>query len=128
MVMQGITDTNNQFIAAVRRGDAAGCAAVYTEDAQTLPPDSPKLSGKQAAQELWQAMINMGLRDLTMRTLHLEEHGDTALEMGAGTLDIRPEGGQPIKVEAKWIVLWKRQADGSWKWHWDCFNTDSPLG
>ena len=128
MVTQGTSATNRQFEEAIARGDAAGCAAVYTEDAEILPPDSPALTGKQAAQGLWQSIIDMGVKGISLQTLELEEMGDRAVERGAVTIDIQGEGGQTTQASAKFIVLWKRQADGAWKWHWDCFNFDAPLG
>ncbi|MCH8280837.1 MAG: DUF4440 domain-containing protein [Chloroflexi bacterium] len=128
MVTQGTSATNRQFEEAIARGDAAGCAAVYTEDAEILPPDSPAMTGKQAAQGLWQSIIDMGVKGISLQTLELEEMGDRAVERGAVTIDIQGEGGQTTQASAKFIVLWKRQADGAWKWHWDCFNFDAPLG
>ena len=50
------------------------------------------------------------------------------LRGGAATLDIQTEGGETVQAEAKFVVVWKRQADGSWKWDTDCFNFDAPLG
>ncbi len=128
MVTQGTSSTNRQFEEAFARGDAAGCAAVYTEDAKILPPDSPALMGRQAGQEVWQSIINIGVKGISMKTLELEEMGDTAVERGAATVQIQGEGGQTVEASAKFIVLWKRQADGAWKWHWDCWNFDAPLG
>ncbi len=128
MVTQGTSATNRQFEEAFARGDAAGCAAVYTDDAKILPPDSPVLTGKQAAQALWQSFIDMGVKRVSLQTLELEDMGDRAVERGAATVDIQGEGGQTMQASAKFIVLWKRQADGAWKWHWDCFNFDAPLG
>ncbi len=128
MVTQGMSSTNRQFEAAFARGDAAGCAAVYTEDAKILPPDSPALTGRQAGQEVWQSIINMGVKGVSLQTLELEEMGDTAVERGAATVQIQGEGGQTMEASAKFIILWKRQADGAWKWHWDCWNFDAPLG
>ena len=128
MVTQGTSATNRQFEEAIARGDAAGCAAVYTEDAEILPPDSPAMTGKQAAQGLWQSIIDMGVKGISLQTRELEEMGDRAVERGAVTIDIQGEGGQTTQASAKFIVLWKRQADGAWKWHWDCFNFDAPLG
>ena len=128
MVTQGTSATNRQFEEAMSRGDAAACAAVYTDDAKILPPDSPALTGKQAAQSLWQSIIDMGVKGISLQTLELEEMGDGAVERGAATIDIQGEGGQTIQASAKFIVLWRRQADGAWKWHWDCFNFDAPLG
>ncbi len=128
MVTQGTSATNRQFEEAIARGDAAACAAVYTEDAKILPPDSPVLTGKQAAQGLWQSIIDMGVKRVSLQTLELEEMGDGAVERGAATVEIQGEGGQTVQASAKFIVLWRRQADGAWKWHWDCFNFDAPLG
>ncbi len=128
MVTQGISATNRQFEEAIARGDAAGCAAVYTEDAKILPPDSPELTGRQAGQEVWQGIINLGVKSVSLQTLELEEMGDTAVERGAATVRIQGEGGEMIEAAAKFIVLWKRQADGAWKWHWDCWNFDAHMG
>ena len=126
MVMQGIASTNNQFLEALRRGDAAGCAAVYADDGIILPPNSPMLRGRAAIQEFWQGVINIGVRDATLQTVELEDKGDTAVEMGAYTLDIQPQGGQSMKDTGKYLMVWKRQADGLWKWGWDIFNSDLP--
>ena len=128
MVTQGTSSTNRQFEEAFARGDAAGCAAVYSEDAKILPPDSPALTGRQAGQEVWQSIIDMGVKRISLQTLEMEEMGDTAVERGAATVYIQGEGGQTMEASAKFIVLWKRQADGAWKWHWDCWNFDAPLG
>ena len=128
MVTQGTSSTNRQFEAAIARGDAAGCAAVYTEDAKILPPDSPALTGRQAGQEVSQSIINIGVKGVSLQTMEMEEMGDTAVERGTATVNIQGEGGQMMEASAKFIVLWKRQADGVWKWHWDCWNFDAHLG
>ncbi len=128
MVTQGTSATNRQFEEAFARGDAAACAAVYTDDAKILPPDSPVLTGKQAAQALWQSFIDMGVKRVSLQRLELEDMGDRAVERGAATVEIEGEGGQTTQASGKFIVLWRRQADGAWKWHWDCFNFDAPLG
>ncbi len=128
-ITQGISATNRQFEAAFARGDAAGCAAVYTEDAKIMPFDSPAVTGKEAAQAVWQGYIDMGSKGVTLQTLDLEELGpDRAIERGAATLEIQTEGGQTVQALAKFIVAWKRHADGSWKWDWDCWNMDAPMG
>ncbi len=124
--MQGIQDTNNQFLEALAKGDAAGCADVYPEDGKLLPTNSPILTGRQAIQEFWQGAINMGVKGATLQTVELDEQGDTAIEIGAYTLDIQPEGADAMKDVGSYVVVWKSQSDGSWKWAVDIFNTDLP--
>ncbi len=129
MVTQGTSATNRQFEEAITRGDAAACAAVYSDDAKILPPDSrPELTGKQAAQSLAQGIIDMGVKGVSLQTLEMVEMGDRAVERGAATIDIQGKGGEMIQASAKFIVLWGLQADGTWKWQWNCFNFDAPMG
>ncbi|MEE9277686.1 MAG: DUF4440 domain-containing protein [Dehalococcoidia bacterium] len=126
MAIQGITDTNSQFIAAIARGDAAGCAAVYPDDGILLPPNAPTFTGRQAIQEFWQGAIDMGVKGANLKTVSLEEHGNTAIEIGAYTLDIQPPDGDATQDIGKYVVIWKRQSDGSWMWAIDIFNSDNP--
>lgn len=113
-------DTNNAaFVAALRQGDSAGMAAVYTEDAQVLPPGAPVISGKAAIQHFWQGALEMGVGDGTLETLELEVQGDLVAEVGQGVL--KTKAGEVIDT-AKYIVLWK-QENGAWKWHRDIYNS-----
>ena len=128
MVTQGMSDNNRQFEAALARGDAAGCAAVYTDDGKVLAPDTPLITGREAIQGYWQGILDMGVKGVSLQTIDLEEMGDTAVERGAATLDIQTGGGETVQATIKFVVVWKRQADGSWKWDTDCFNFDAPLG
>lgn len=126
MSRQAIDKTNAQFVEAFNRQDAAAATAVYTDDAQVMPTNSPIISGKTNIQSFWQGAMNMGVKSAALKTLNVEFHGDTAIEIGAYTLHIEPDGGKAMSDEGKFVVVWKRQADGSWKWHVDIFNTNLP--
>ena len=126
MVTQVISDINRQVVDALRRGDAAAFAALYTDDARLLPPNSPMLTGRQAIQAYWHGAIDSGVGDLTLHTVQLEEIGDTAIEVATYTLDIQPPGGDAAKDVGKAGVIWKRQADGPWKLAVDMFSSDLP--
>ena len=117
-VKAAIAAALEKFMAAFSRGDAAGIAALYTENGQLLPPNSDFITGKTAIQGFWQVLLDMGLK-ATLETVELETHGDTAIEVGKFTL--QGEGGQTVD-EGKYLVVWK-QADGQWKLHRDIFNS-----
>lgn len=127
MVRKAIEETNKQFVEAFDRRDAAAVAALYTEDAKLLPPNSGMVSGKQAIQAFWQRAMNMGIGNITLETMDIGYEGDLAYEIGAYTLNIQPEGGQATTDAGKYVVVRKRQSDGSWKWTVDIWNSNLPL-
>ena len=126
MLEDEIKKTQDRFIAALRDGDAAGCAAVYPDDGVIMPANAPRMVGRAAIQEFWQGAIGMGIKDGRLETVTLEEHGDTAVEVGAYTLTIEPAGGTAMEDVGSYIVVWRKQADGSWLWGIDMFSSDLP--
>jgi uncharacterized protein (TIGR02246 family) len=111
-----------QFMVAFSRGNAAGVAAVYTEDAQVLPPNSDVVSGKQAIQTLWQGAMNMGVTAVNLETGEAEQYGNTAYEVGRFTL----QGAEGQMIDAgKYVVIWKQEG-GQWKLHRDIWNSSRP--
>ncbi|HEY7495946.1 MAG TPA: SgcJ/EcaC family oxidoreductase [Candidatus Tectomicrobia bacterium] len=111
-----------QFMAAFSRGDAAGVAAVYTDDGQVLPPNSDVISGKQAIQSLWQEAMDMGIKVVKLETVEVENYGRTAHEVGKYIL--QGTAGQVLDA-GKYVVIWKQEA-GQWKLHRDIWNSSRP--
>jgi len=71
---------------ALKRGDAEGLAALYTENGQVMPPNSDFVTGRQAVQMFWQAVMDMGIKEAQLEILKVEAHGDTAIEISTFTL------------------------------------------
>jgi ketosteroid isomerase-like protein len=81
-IRDAIAAAIEKFMAAFSRGDAAGCAALYTEQGQLLPPNSDVIAGKQAIQTFWQSAMHMGITAVKLETAEVEGHGNTANEVG----------------------------------------------
>ncbi len=118
----GIEATNAQFMAAFTEGNAAGVAACYTEDAQFMAPNGEIVRGREDIQKTMQGLIDAGIKEVRLETVEVEGHGDTAYEVGKGTLT--GADGQTID-EIKYIVIWKKVGD-AWKLHYDIFNSNLP--
>lgn len=127
MARQEIEATNARSIEAWGRGDAASVAALYTEDATVLPPNSQIVRGRKEVERFWKQMMQRGVRVVELRTLDVTQSGDFAYEVGAYALQIRPKRGRATTDKGKYVVVWKRQHDGSWQLAVDIWNTDSPL-
>jgi ketosteroid isomerase-like protein len=118
--------TNDAFADAIARGDAAAAAAVYAEDARLLPPGAEPLTGRIAAERFWREGIEAGVCGLELETLELEKRGDTAVEVGRYVLASAVPDAAATIDHGKYVVIHKRQADGSWKRGVDIFNSDAP--
>jgi uncharacterized protein (TIGR02246 family) len=118
-----IEAANARFSDAYARGDVAALSAMYTSDAMLFPPDSEVVLGNTAIGEFWKATRDSGVQSATLTTVDVGRSGDVAYESGKVSLTIQPAGKEPATAVAKYVVVWKRQADGSWKLHRDIWNS-----
>jgi len=117
-----ILSANKSFMSTFGQGDAAGMASLYTEGGQFLAPNMDFITGREALQQAFQGLMDMGVKGIKLETVEVEGYGDTASEVGKYTLSA--EGGQVLD-QGKYIVIWK-QEDGQWRLHRDIFNSSLP--
>jgi uncharacterized protein (TIGR02246 family) len=118
-----IGKVNRMFEDAVRAKDPDRIASLYTGNAMVLPPDGPVVRGQDGVRQLWTSVIkDMGLRDVTLKTIDLDVQDDSACEVGQATLTLEPPGGQRATVNVKYVVVWRRFS-GEWRLHRDIWNT-----
>jgi len=120
---EAIAAANEKFMAAVGEQDAAGLAAPYTKGGQVLPPNADFVTGREAVQGFWQAVMDMGIRKASLEIVEVEGRGKTAIEVSRFTLYGE---GDAVADKGKYIVIWK-QKGGAWKLHRDIFNSSMPL-
>ena len=119
---EGIEAANVEFAAALRRSDAGAVAAMYTERGQLFPPNEKIVEGRAAIERYWKASMNSGIKAIELKTTEVEALGESAVEVGSYT--VYGKDGAAID-RGKYLVLWRR-ADGAWKLHRDCWNSDGP--
>ncbi len=119
-----IEAVDKAFCAAMGRSDAAAIAALYTTTAEVLPPGSEAVQGREAIRKIFQAGLDAGQKELTLTTLEVEAHGDTAHEVGTWTA--RGKDGA-ILDSGKYLVIWKNEG-GQWRLHRHIWNSNAPSG
>ena len=115
-----------RFVDAFNRGDAAAVAAMYDTAGVVLAPNAPPMRGRQNIEALWAGARQQGFKTLNLNVNSVELIGDHAIELGSYTLVVQPPGQNEMTDRGKYVVLWKRQADGTWKLYRDAFNTSLP--
>ncbi len=112
------------FADAFNKGDHAGVAAHYTEDAAVLPPDAARVDGRANIQAFWKGAIDAGLSDLKLKAVQVEGSGDLAFEVGEVSYSSPDKTGGRAAATGKYIVIWKRGADGVWRLYRDLWNSN----
>ena len=121
-----IIDSTNVLLAdAIHKEDAAAHSAMYTSDAIVMMQNTPAAKGSDAIRQHIAGMYGaVDVKDAKFTTEDLEVIGDVAIETGSYSMTVTPTGAKPMQDKGKYLTVWKRQADGSWKIHRDISNTD----
>ena len=138
---QTTSDTQAADEAALRKLDdewskAAGAKDVektisyYSADAVVMPPNIPTLTGKDPIRTLWKSMLDSPDFSGGWKATKVEvaRSGDLAYLSGTYEFNEKDDGGKPITDKGKYLEVWKKQADGSWKCVADMFSSDLPVG
>jgi ketosteroid isomerase-like protein len=112
---------NDNFESAFAQGDSARLANFYTDNAMLLPTEADFVKGKKAIGDFWQGAMDMGVKGIKLEILEIEQHGDSAIDIGQYTLS--GEDGL-ILDKGKYLVVWKNEG-GSWKLDRDMWNSSS---
>src|SRR4051812_9350295 len=101
--------------------DAAALTEIfYTEDAQLLPPNAPLVRGKAAIRDFWTAFMTAGPSDASLQSDTIDASGDLAYCTGRYAFTM---GGE--RHEGKYVVVYRRQADGGYKAIADAFGPNA---
>jgi len=100
--------------------------AFYAENAVVLPPNQPPVVGKAQIRAFVQGMIDGGLTEIQLDSTDVSGSGDLAYSVGKYRLALRPAGSDLVEDKGKYVVVYRRQTDGSWRAIADIFNTNLP--
>ena len=118
-----------EFVRNVAAGDAEALVnAFYAEDAEVLPPHAPLLSGREAILAFWKGGLLAAGAQVSLDTRRIEESGDLAYGSGVYTLTMPAPGGGTTTDKGKYVVVYRRQANGEWRAVADIFNSDQVAG
>lgn len=123
-----IDSADARFDAAALKGDTAVLAGFYASDAVFMPDNMQAARGHGAiAKELAGILGAMKPTAFKLQPQDVIVTGDYAIETGAYDIASQmPKAAKPIDAIGKYLVVWKKQSDGSYKIIRDIFNSDVP--
>ncbi|GGK24555.1 hypothetical protein GCM10007962_18480 [Yeosuana aromativorans] len=105
---------NRDFAKALLAKDATAAANLYDENASLLPPNEPIVTGRENIKNYWQALIDAGLIDASVKTIDASSDGDLGYEIGTFELKFQGEDGAIITDTGKYTEILKRNSEGKW--------------
>lgn len=122
---QAVRDTDTQWAKTAGTHDVDGTVAYYTDDAVLMPPNGPKVTGKQAIRAAW---VTLAAPDVVLTwspaKVDVSQSGDLAYIVGTYEDSFKDAKGKPAKDRGKTLEVFRKQTDGSWKVVADMYSSD----
>jgi len=101
----------------------------YSDDAIVLPPNSPPLTSREQIRAMWKGLLSApGFSGgWTATKVDVARSGDLAYITGNYEMTENDANGKPQTDKGKYLEVWKKQADGSWKCVADMFSSNLEL-
>ena len=102
--------------------------AFYTDDAIVLPANDKIATDKDAIRKTIGDPLAAPGFSVKWQTAKVEvaRSGDIGYSQGTYELTMNDPKGKPVSDRGKYVEIWKKQADGTWKCAVDTFNSDLP--
>ncbi len=122
-----IEEVLNQYAVAFNAGDLELWLSLMTDETIKMPPDAPAIFGKEELRANNEPLFDNFTLEMALFPEEAQVDGDLGFARGTYTFLLTPKaGGEPIYMDGKYLTIWKRQADGSWKMSHDCYNSNVP--
>ena len=142
LVLAGCTkvppDTHDADIKAVKDNEAAwmktaaaknldAFMAYYADDASVLMPNAPLFTGKAAIKEELKPIMEDPNYSITSTPTRVEVSQNLAFTQGTYKMTFSDIRGNKFEDEGKYLTIYRKQADGTWKAIEDTMMSDLPL-
>ena len=110
----------------LRTGNDSAIADLYAPDGALLPPNEPKVTGRENIRRYMAGLKEAGASlVVSVGSLTFSDMADVAVEEGTWNVDFAGPPFGPHKDDGKYLVTWRR-ADGEWKIVHDIWNSNHP--
>lgn len=120
-----IRQSVKDFTTSMLAGQWDTWTGLLTEDVAFLPPNGAIVSGKAAVRAFGEAFPK--LTAFSAEAVDVAGSGDIAYARGTYALTANPAGAPPMEDKGKWLGVYRKQPDGSWRLSYDVWNSDLPL-
>src|SRR5207247_4651726 len=125
-IEQALRDLDAKWSAAAGAKDVDKTVSYYAEDAMVMPPNAAAATTKEAIRSAWKEMLTTPGSAISWKATKVEvaKAGDLAYVSGTYEETMTDASGKPVNDRGKYVEIFKKQADGTWKVVADIWNSD----
>ena len=112
---QAIARLSTAVTRAFNRGDVKACAASYAEDAIMFLPDRAPIKGRDAIEAVLLEFSMAGMKLAPIEPIQIRSSGDIGYCAGTYQFETDRKNERAAQENGKFVTVFMRQADGSWK-------------
>jgi uncharacterized protein (TIGR02246 family) len=127
-IEQALRDLDAQWSQAAAAKNVDKTVSYYSDDAIVLPPNEPSITGKAGIRKMWQGFLD-SVASISWKVTRVEvaKSGDMAYVSGSYATNPKSTSGSNASADrGKYLEVWEKQADGTWKCGADMFSSDLP--
>jgi ketosteroid isomerase-like protein len=127
-IEQALRKLDAQWSAAASAKNVDKTVSYYSDDAIVLPPNTKVATTKAAIRAQWKGDLDSMIKGSWKATrVEVAKSGDMAYVSGTYDWTSKDPSGKTVKDHGKYLEVFEKQADGSWKCTADCWNSDLPV-
>src|SRR6266542_79824 len=123
---QALRDADAEWSKAAGAKDLDKTVSYYSDDAIVMPPNDPAATTKEAVRKIWQDLLASPGLVISWKPTKVEvaKSGEIGFVSGTYELTMNDASGNPVNDRGKYLEIWEKQPDGSWKCGADIWNSD----
>ncbi|HZT60792.1 MAG TPA: DUF4440 domain-containing protein [Pyrinomonadaceae bacterium] len=123
-----IRAADQQWLKVFAGKDLEKSVAFCAEDGSVLAPGAPIATGREAIGKLFTGFFALPNLKISWRPVKAQvaKSGELGYTSGVYQMTFNDPAGKPASDTGKYVTVWKKQRDGSWKVLFDIFNSDLP--
>jgi ketosteroid isomerase-like protein len=125
-IEKALRDLDEEWSKAAGAKDVDKTVSFYSDDAIVMPPNGPSATTKEAIRALWKDLLTDAKISWKTKKAEAAQSGDLAFSSGTYEVTLNDPTGTPVNDRGKYLEVWKKQADGTWKVIVDIWNSDLP--
>jgi len=126
--IEAIKAVMTEYVSGYESRDPSRFLEVFTKDAVRMQPNGPAIVGSKAIRDYYEEWFEKESLDVKLTSNEIRVSGDWAFAWGSYEAKVTSISDGASRTDlGKWLNVFKRGDDGSWRFYRNIWNSDLPI-